>query len=73
MTFVACRFGSAAKNENLSGGVTGLGAGDISLLEHLSVVPRHPAVAEDNSLAQPQYLTLAQDRGSWATSAVLQI
>jgi len=39
-----CAFGRPVKNQNFLRGVTGLGAGDIGFLEHLTVVPRHPAV-----------------------------
>jgi len=38
-----CPFGKPEKKQNVSGSVTGLGVGDISLLEHLAVIPGHPA------------------------------
>lgn len=39
-----CAFGKREKKQNFLGGLASLGAGDIRLLEHLTVVPRHPAV-----------------------------
>jgi len=38
-----CVFGKREKKQNFLGGLTSLGISDISLLEHLTVVPRHPA------------------------------
>jgi len=38
-----CPFGKPEKKQNILGSVTGLGVGDISLLEHLAVIPGHPA------------------------------
>jgi len=44
LPYPLCAFGRPVKNQNFLRGVTGLGAGDIGFLEHLTVVPRHPAV-----------------------------